>query len=90
MESISQVGTVLFVLMLLGATLYWLRRKGFASMSLKSLHRGAERRMQSIERLSLAPNHSLHLVAVGGRVLLIGVSPGGCAVLDGDCKGLQN
>ena len=39
--------------------------------------------MQAIERLSLTPQHSLHLVSVGGRVLLIAVSPGGCTVLDG-------
>jgi len=39
--------------------------------------------MQAIERLSLTPQHSLHLVSVSGRVLLIAVSPGGCSLLDG-------
>src|SRR5262245_19430131 len=39
--------------------------------------------MQSLERISLTPQHSLHLVRVAGRVLLVAVSPGGCSVLEG-------
>jgi flagellar biogenesis protein FliO len=39
--------------------------------------------LQSIERLPLTAQHSLHLVRVAGRVILIAVSPGGCSVLDG-------
>jgi len=30
----------------------------------------------------LTQQHSLHLVSVSGRILLIAVSPGGCSVLD--------
>jgi flagellar biogenesis protein FliO len=79
MEAIQQTLVVVFVLALLGATLYWLRGKGVA----RSIGRG-ERRMQTIERMTLSPQHSLHLVNVSGRVLLIAVSPGGCSVLDGE------
>ena len=39
--------------------------------------------MQVIERLPLTPQHSLHLVSVGGRTLLVAVSPVGCTVVDG-------
>jgi flagellar biogenesis protein FliO len=85
-EAIQQVLTVLFVLALLGGTLFWFRGKGLASIWARGMHPGGTRRMQSIERLPLAPQHSLHLVRVAGKVLLIGVSPGGCAVLDGDCR----
>jgi flagellar biogenesis protein FliO len=52
----------------------------------KGMGRGAARRMQTIERLALTPQHSLHLVNVSGRVLLIAVSPGGCSVLDGEVR----
>jgi flagellar biogenesis protein FliO len=82
MEWIQQALTVFFVLALLGGTLYWLRSKGLAQFAVKGAARGNSRRMQSIERLSLTPQHSLHLVSVGEKVVLIAVSPGGCSVLD--------
>jgi flagellar biogenesis protein FliO len=83
METIQQTLVVLFVLGLLGATLYWLRSQGMARFNGK-IGRAGGRRMQTIERLALGPQHSLHLVNVSGRVLLIAVSPGGCSVLDGE------
>ena len=81
MEAIQQTLVVVLVLGLLGATVYWLRGKGIARFGGKASVRGA-RRMQSLERMALGPQHSLHLVDVGGRVLLIAVSPGGCSLLD--------
>jgi flagellar biogenesis protein FliO len=84
MESVQQILAVLFVLGLLGGTLFWLRSKGMARFTGAGLRRSGGRRMQSLERLPLTPQHSLHLVRVGGKVLLIGVSPGGCSVLDGE------
>ena len=83
MEAIQQTLVVVFVLGLLGATLYWLRGQGMARFSGKALGRGA-RRMQTVERRALSPQHSLHLVNVDGRALLIAVSPGGCSVLNGE------
>jgi flagellar biogenesis protein FliO len=83
MEVIQQTLVVVFVLGLLGATLYWLRGKGFANFKGNGIGRGGARRLQSVERLALTPQHSLHLVKVGGRMMLIAVSPGGCSVLDG-------
>jgi flagellar biogenesis protein FliO len=83
MEAIQQTLVVVFVLGLLGATLYWLRSKGLARFNVKGIGRTSVRRMQTVERLALTPQHSLHLVSVGGRVLLIAVSPGGCSLLDG-------
>jgi flagellar biogenesis protein FliO len=38
--------------------------------------------MERIERLMLSPQHSLHLVRVAGRALLVGVSPAGIQVLE--------
>jgi flagellar biogenesis protein FliO len=86
MDAIQPVLSVLLVLGLLGGALYWLRAKGVARFSGKGLGafgRQAGRQMQAIERLPLTPQHSLHLVSVGGRTLLVAVSPGGCTVVDG-------
>lgn len=86
MDAIQPALAVLFVLGMLGGTLYWLRTKGLARFSGKGLgafSRQSRRHMQAIERLSLTPQHSLHLVAVGGRTLLVAVSPGGCTVVEG-------
>jgi flagellar biogenesis protein FliO len=40
------------------------------------------RQLESIERLPLTPHHSLHLVRVEDRTVLVAVSPGGCSLLD--------
>ena len=87
MEAIQPAIAVLFVLGLLGGTLYWLRKKGAATFAGKGFGRPSNRRMQAIERLPLTAQHSLHLVSVGGRTLLIAVSPGGCSLLDNDLGG---
>jgi flagellar biogenesis protein FliO len=83
MEALQQVLTVLFVLGLLCGTLFWLRSKGLAKFGVNGLGRRSNRQLEPIERLPLTPQHSLHLVRVAGKVLLIAVSPGGCSVLDG-------
>ncbi len=76
----QQATAVFVVLALLGLTFYWLRSRGLA-MTVKT-GGGSQKRLQSIERLPLTPHHSLHLVRVAGRTVLIAVSPGGCSVLD--------
>lgn len=78
MEPLQAV-TAVFVVLALGATLYWLRTRGVVSLKVAA---GGQRQLQSIERLPLTPQHSLHLIRVAGRTVLIGVSPGGCSVLD--------
>lgn len=89
MEAIQQTLVVVFVLGLLGATLYWLRGQGMARFGGRAVVRGGGRHMQTIERLPLGPQHSLHLVNLDGRTLLIAVSPQGCALLDGEIR-LEN
>lgn len=83
MDTIQPILAVFFVLALLGGTLYWLRAKGLARFNGKGFARQEARQMRTIERLPLSPQHSLHLVSVGGRTLLVAVSPGGCTVVDG-------
>jgi flagellar biogenesis protein FliO len=79
MELIRQLLAVGSVLLLLAAALWWLRRKGLA----RYRPRGSrEHSLQAVERLMLGPQHSLHLVRLAGRGLLLGTSPAGCAVLE--------
>ena len=81
MDAFQQTGSVVLVLGLLAAALWWLRRKGLAQFAVGGLRRKAERRMELIERLPLTPNHSLHLVRVADKTVLIALSPSGCTVL---------
>ena len=83
MESIQQALSVALVLGLLGGALWWLRRKGMAQFAFNAPGRGKGRSMQVIERMNLTPQHSLHLVRVADRTMLIAASPSGCSILQG-------
>ena len=74
MEWIRQVLAVSGVLLLLGAALWWLRRKGLAQYGTRSSTGARKRTLESVERLALGPQHSLHLVRLAGRGLLVGAS----------------
>jgi flagellar biogenesis protein FliO len=82
MESIQQALSVILVLGLLGGALWWLRRKGMAQFAFKT-PAGRRRSIQVIERMALTPQHSLHLVRVADRTMLIAASPSGCSILEG-------
>jgi len=82
MEEMQQVLSIVFVLALLGGTLWWLRHKGVAVFTMKTGGGKGARSMKVVERLALTPQHSLHLVRVGDRTLLIAASPNGCSILD--------
>ncbi|MGC8793394.1 MAG: flagellar biosynthetic protein FliO [Bryobacteraceae bacterium] len=43
--------------------------------------RGWER-LEPVDRLPLSPRHSLHLVRLGDRLLLIGAHPSGCNLIE--------
>jgi flagellar biosynthetic protein FliO len=79
MEVIQQTGAVAAVLALLLLTLWWLRRRGLAGITLG--RKSAGRRMESLERLPLGPQHALHLVRLGDSALLISSSPAGCSLI---------
>ncbi|HVV43730.1 MAG TPA: flagellar biosynthetic protein FliO [Bryobacteraceae bacterium] len=83
MEEIQQAVIVMGVLAAFGIALYVLRNRGMVTFGVKGLRTSEGRKLQAIERLPLTAQHSLHLVKVSGRVMLIAVSPGGCSVLDG-------
>jgi flagellar biogenesis protein FliO len=75
---LQQVLAVFLVLALLLAALWLARRKGFASLRLPLVRSaGGVRNMQVVERVTLSAQHSLHLVSLGGRLIVVGVSPAG-------------
>lgn len=79
MQGIPELSAAAGVLLLLAGCLWWLRRHGLARPG----SRGSRTRvLQVVERAALSPHHSLHLVHLAGRGLLVGVSPSGCAVLE--------
>ena len=81
---LSPALAVFFVLALLFGLLWLARHKGLAALSarwtLSATGRPA-RQMRVVERVPLSGQHSLHLVACSGRLLVVAVSPGGCSTL---------
>ncbi len=85
MEMVQQLFAVAFVLGGLCVAVWALKRKGWARMGpMKSRgsRGGAQPRLEVIDRLVLTPNHSLHLVRLEDRTLLVGLSPNGCNLLE--------
>ena len=79
---IQQLLAVVTVMALLLGALQWLRRRGVAHIRTGLRLRRSPRRLELLEKLPLTAQHSLHVVRVDGRSLLIGVSPSGCALLE--------
>jgi len=81
MEFSEQLIGVVIVLGILAGSLWLLKRKGLIRTSIR--YRGSGKPpLELIDRLSLTPHHSLHLVRLADRTILIGLSPNGCALLD--------
>jgi flagellar biogenesis protein FliO len=68
------------VLGLLGSALWWLKRRGLAGLAPSA--RSGGRKLETLERLALSPQHTLHLVRVGEEALLVACSPASCGVLE--------
>ena len=78
MELMTQMASVTGVLVLLAVTLWWLRRRGVAAVLTR---RGNQRSLESVERLPLGPQHSLHLIRLGEQALVVACSPAGCTLV---------
>jgi flagellar biogenesis protein FliO len=82
MELLRQLAAIGLVFGLLAAALWALRRRGFVPRAGIRRTRKAAGRLQAIERLALSPQHTLHLVRVANRALLIGAHSSGCTLLE--------
>ena len=80
MEFLERCGVAGFVLLIFAAALWALQQRGIVRLPRPSPR--AERRLQIIERLQLTPQHSLCLIRLENRVLLIGTAPTNCQLLD--------
>jgi flagellar biosynthetic protein FliO len=76
MDSFRQLAAIGAVLGALLGALWWLRRRGWAGR-----HPVRTRKLECLDRLPLGPQHSLHLIRAGGRVMLISSSPAGCSLI---------
>lgn len=82
MEMFQQLAIVMGVLALLCGALWALKHKGWARTGIRRSREDGQPRLEVIDRLPLTPNHSLHLVRLADRTLLIGLSPTGCSLLE--------
>ena len=91
MEFIRQIAAVGAVLAGFAAVLWILRRYGIARAwgwaNLLPVRRRTVRSLESLERLPLTAQHTLHLVRLGERALLLAATPGGCTLVQTvDCR----
>lgn len=81
MEYLQQMLAVLAVFGVLGGALWWLRARGFARFSLCGSKKTTGV-LSQVERLPLSATHSLHLVRMADRAILIASWPGGCQAIE--------
>jgi len=87
-DILQPVSAVILVLGLLGSLLVALRRRGMASFSgFSGVAASTARQMKLVEKIPLGAQHSLHLVRVGDRLILVATGPGSCQMMDAAEKG---
>ena len=82
METTEQLLAVMVVLGLLCGSLWLLKRKGLVRTGFRRPALPGQPRLEVIDRLTLTPQHSLHLIRMADRTLLVGLSPQGCNLLE--------
>lgn len=82
MDLAQQLIVVFFVFATLGGAMWWLKANGWAQVrsSLPLSRQGKQ--LQVVERLALSPQHSVQIIRVAQKLLLVGISPAGCQVLE--------
>jgi hypothetical protein len=81
MEYLQQMLAVLAVFGVLGGALWWLRGRGFARFAILPSKKTSGV-LSQVERLPLSATHSLHLVRMADRAILIASWPGGCQAIE--------
>lgn len=79
MEIARQLGAVLFVLALLAAAVWVLRRYGMAGVSGKGRPAGG---LEILQQVSLGPGHRLHLIRLADQAILIATHASGTTVIE--------
>jgi flagellar biogenesis protein FliO len=81
MELMWQMASVGFVFLLLAGALWWFKGKGMVQLGQPFPGGACTWPMNVANRLNLGPQHSLHLVRLGQRGLLVATYAGGCALI---------
>ena len=82
MEMFQQLSVIAAVLGFLWGGVWLMKRKGWAQTVIRRARPNGQARLEVIDRLVLTPHHSLHLVRLADRTLLVGLSPHGCNLLE--------
>ncbi len=77
MELLQQSFALVAVFGLLGVAVWFIKTKQQPSLKIRG-----ERRMQVVERIVLTPQHTLCLVRVGERLIMIGTAPSSCQLME--------
>jgi len=80
MDIVRQSLAITFVFVLLWVAL-WLLRKRAGNVSNSRTHQQDRRILAPRGKLALSAQHSVHLVQLGDRQLVLGVHPGGMTVI---------
>ena len=81
-DILRQLTAVLFVFALLGAAVWLLARRRGSGLFRAVLRSRATGALEVVDRVRLTPQHSVHLLRVGRRGLLVSVHPAGCTLLE--------
>ena len=82
MDVVQPLAAIILVMALLGGALLMLKKRGAASFRLPGISASVPCTLEAVERLSLGPQHALHLVRAGDRLLLVVTAPNSCQLLD--------
>ncbi len=82
----EQLFAVMFVLLTLWVTAWYLRRKGATSRVASRFVRRHVRLIDQVDKVRLTPQHSIYLLQVEGQKVLVVLHPTGVTVLGGDAK----
>lgn len=82
MDLLQPLAAIALVFGLLAAALLLLKKRGAATFRLPGSSALADRKLEVLERASLGPQHSIHLVRVGERLVLVATAPSSCQLLE--------
>jgi flagellar biogenesis protein FliO len=76
MEFLQQSLALAVVFGLLGTALWFVKTRQSPNLRVRG-----ERKIQVVERVALTPQHTLCLVKVGDRLVMIGTAPNSCQLI---------